>query len=75
MGGFLHCNFFHSFKLQKFFLDLGNVLLFKTLDKKKNTYLKKRSYKWPEATEKMFRMSVSFSSFLRRLFVKLGMRK
>lgn len=36
-----------------------------------NTHRRKRSYKWPEATEKMFRMSFSFLSSLCRLFVKL----
>ena len=50
-------------------------LLLKTLDKK-YAYLKKRSYKWPEATEKMFRTSFSLlSSCLCRLLVKLGIKK
>lgn len=65
----------YSFELLKFFLNHVNVLLFKTLDQK-YTYLKKRSYKWPEATEKMFRTSVSFLSFsLCKLLVKLGIKK
>lgn len=47
--------------------------LFKAFDKK-HTYLKKRSYKWPEATEKMFRTSASSFS-LYKLLVKLGIKK
>lgn len=55
-------------------LNQVNVLGLKTLDKK-YTYLKKRSYKWPEATEKMFRTSVSFLSFSLCKLVKLGIKK